>query len=581
MLNIAVQRSWVILDSFFFCLCACASDSNFEKHCVHIQFESSALSLTTGASVNSVFHETFFQETFTPFAVAAHTSIQNISLPKHSHTKKLKGFAFIHFEESEAGEAAAVLALQTLTNQFNQMPLPQHLQQAQQIQQNNSHGLAIGHLQSYGGQQSEGHSANSVQTHLLGGIPVKYSFGKRQIFSRHRRANENAAAMAAAGMGGVPGGMSSLGGPALGLHAGAQVGAAAHLTPLQLQSMAAMMQGMINGGAATHNSSSNIGVGQLNGGSHLGQRGGAGRTQSGGGSYGGGGRGANPSAVLSPYQQSLAAVAAQSQPGIYNTASYLPYLPASPVQPQQQQSLSRYHTNPQQQSYLANHSAMQSPQQSQQQQQQQQPSHAHVHSPSPSVSVADSAATTWMLQNLAASQGYSQGMATPISVQQVQQAYQAMQQQQQQQHQPHSVSGLGANAYYSSDIAAAAAAAVVSPPTLPLESSTEANLASAASAFFNAQSQYYAAQQQHQSPQSHSLSNAGGAAGAQQLSMHQLINDINGMALNQQQQQQQHHPAPLISSGHSSAATSPSHAANTHALQNYYSQQSQIKPLLH
>lgn len=58
---------------------------------MHIQFDPNACHLQTGVNVNSIFHEDFFLETFTPFAAAYDTSIVNISLPKHNHTKKLKG----------------------------------------------------------------------------------------------------------------------------------------------------------------------------------------------------------------------------------------------------------------------------------------------------------------------------------------------------------------------------------------------------------------------------------------------------------------------------------------------------------
>lgn len=181
-------------------------DSNFEKHCVHIQFDASASAVGTGLNVNQLFTEQFFAETFQRFANEAGTKIETISLPRHNHNKKLKGFAFIHFTEDEAGEKAALMALQTLTGAGTNSS------------NGNGGGGGGGGVNVHHLQQSFGHHAahlaaiqsslgdepnNNTQLHLLAGIPCKYSFGKRQIFSRHRRATEyaamaNAAAAAAA-----------------------------------------------------------------------------------------------------------------------------------------------------------------------------------------------------------------------------------------------------------------------------------------------------------------------------------------------------------------------------------------------
>jgi len=173
---------------------------------VHVQFEPSAVSVSTGASVNSIFTEAFFTDTFQPFAQACNTKLASISLPKHNHTRKLKGVAFVHFGEEEGGERAAIMALQTLTNQFQQVPQPQHLQSASAQAASAAMAAAAAAAAasspaagaSYGGQDGTSGDGAQVQTHLLGGIPVKYSFGKRQIFSRHRRANEGAAGTATA-----------------------------------------------------------------------------------------------------------------------------------------------------------------------------------------------------------------------------------------------------------------------------------------------------------------------------------------------------------------------------------------------
>ena len=620
---------------------------------MHVQFEPSAVSLTTGSSVNAVFDDAFFHSTFAPFASACNTTIVNISLPRHNHTKKLKGFAFCHYEENEAGEKAAILALQTLTGQFQQTPVAQHLQSGNNggpsANGNNANGDAMfgqQQQQQQGQGQGQGNQfdgGSNTPTHLLGGIPVKYSFGKRQIFSRHRRANENAAAAA---MGGNGGGVGAGG-------VGSAHGLGSPLVQSQgamgLQQMAAMMGqmqsmmglgGVANGGAGHmqggggHGPHHGHGHGGHQGGSHHhggghngGHNGGHGRNHGGGGGggrYGGhGGGGGNNNRHHNMYNQQ-SGLGGQPAASMYNNAAaFLPYMQQlqSQQSPQQSPQLhglhanNRYHTNPQQSflgvsahSPLHSHAQTGAPQLQTAPGQQHQHQHQHQHSPvhhDSAGQVSAAAATSWMIQNLAAQQ-YAQGLA-PLSVQQVQQAYQQMQQQQQQQQTPQSHAGVGvgvgtlAGSPYL-DLSSA------SPPAVALDSS-DANLASAANAFFNAQSQFYSQQQQQQSqaPSSVGGSHLSLTLSPQQQSLHQphhhhtlshpsahsmaqLMSEMSSLGLGmsaaaQQQQQQAGGPGSppmhsqqspqLITSGHSSAATSPTHAANSHALQQFYAQQQQ------
>lgn len=97
-------RPWCVevdhVDSLIVMQRACRSSSGVVSkastpfiigNCVHVQFDPNAAHMQTGANVNAIFHEQFFLDSFTPFAQACDSTIVNISLPKHNHTKKLKG----------------------------------------------------------------------------------------------------------------------------------------------------------------------------------------------------------------------------------------------------------------------------------------------------------------------------------------------------------------------------------------------------------------------------------------------------------------------------------------------------------
>jgi len=164
--------------------------SNFEKHCVHVQFNSHSVSSVTSQSVSHLFNEQFLQKVFAPFAaqVTPPTRIVGLSLPRQTDTRRLKGYAFIHYEENDSGEAAALLALQTLTGGF-QTSVSSYADASQ------SSGATTVDVCAGSGAATVN---DNTQLYLLAGIPVRYSYGKRQVFSRQKHANDNAAATAGA-----------------------------------------------------------------------------------------------------------------------------------------------------------------------------------------------------------------------------------------------------------------------------------------------------------------------------------------------------------------------------------------------
>jgi hypothetical protein len=443
-------------------------DSNFEKHCVHIQFDPHACHLQTGLNVNAIFTEQFFLDTFTPFAKAHDTAIVNISLPKHSHTKKLKGFAFIHFEENEQGEKAAVLALQTLTNHVDASPQMQAVGAGANIPASNPMTYVHHLQQSFSPRQGAGHHAppshqpnNNTQQHVLGGIPVKYSFGKRQIFSRHKRANENHQAALAANHG---------------------------LQSMQ-SNMAMMMQGINSGGYSNSDSNHSRG-GHSGGGRGGGLSGGGmqhryhrgnnnnigGQQDSGRGGYSQGGSSSSAGGYGSSsnyYNQQSSGGGLQTHQSAYGAASQL-----SSVQ-------SRYHTNPlpPSSSYSTGVSSLQ-PHHSSNSNDHHVGSTATTQAQHAAAAQAQAAeATRWMIASLAAQQ-YGQG-ASPMSVQQVQQAYTQIQQQATQA----AASPTQSAAFLHGGSQEIAASAVGGDGN-----DAATSLASAANAFFNAQQQLYFSQ---------------------------------------------------------------------------------------
>lgn len=75
-------------------------DNNLQKHCVHVQFNASQ-----GAHLT----EDDFRVVFEKFA-----PVLSVSLPRYTN-RRLKGYGFVHFEDTPEGEQAALNAISGLT----------------------------------------------------------------------------------------------------------------------------------------------------------------------------------------------------------------------------------------------------------------------------------------------------------------------------------------------------------------------------------------------------------------------------------------------------------------------------------
>ena len=76
-------------------------DNNVQKHCVHVQFNPTGADGLSEERLHSAFR------VFGP--------VDSVSLPRHSNTGRLKGYCFIHFEDSEDGEKAAAKAISDMS----------------------------------------------------------------------------------------------------------------------------------------------------------------------------------------------------------------------------------------------------------------------------------------------------------------------------------------------------------------------------------------------------------------------------------------------------------------------------------
>ena len=99
-------------------------DNNLQKHCVHVQFmphSSTAANTATAAAqppLHQLINESVVHKEFRRFG-----SIVSVSLPRTAEMR-LKGFAFVHFGESEAGEQSAAAAVSTMADgQVNGVPV--------------------------------------------------------------------------------------------------------------------------------------------------------------------------------------------------------------------------------------------------------------------------------------------------------------------------------------------------------------------------------------------------------------------------------------------------------------------------
>jgi len=123
------------------------------------------------AHASSLLTELSLQQSFEKYG-----QILNVSLPRYTNNR-LKGYAFIHYEESEHGELSAATAI-----------------------------------------------AEMNESGYLGSMPIKLSYGKRQIFSRYRKATQQAAAQAAAAAAAGVNGHQMMNGMYGGMHGGQSSG---------------------------------------------------------------------------------------------------------------------------------------------------------------------------------------------------------------------------------------------------------------------------------------------------------------------------------------------------------------------
>ena len=101
-------------------------DNNIQKHCVHVQFMPHNTAGAAGgaavaqqqAPLHQLINESVVHKEFRRFG-----NIVSVSLPRTAEMR-LKGFAFVHFGESEAGEQSAAAAVSTMADgQVNGVPV--------------------------------------------------------------------------------------------------------------------------------------------------------------------------------------------------------------------------------------------------------------------------------------------------------------------------------------------------------------------------------------------------------------------------------------------------------------------------
>ena len=114
-------------------------DNNIQKHCIHIQFNPSHFAQEDMRyNANSIDLPEISEEVLRLY-FERYGTVTSISLPR-TPNKKLKGFAFIHYSDNETGEQSASAAISSM---------------------------------------GEGN---------INGVDARVSYGKRQVFSRTRRA---------------------------------------------------------------------------------------------------------------------------------------------------------------------------------------------------------------------------------------------------------------------------------------------------------------------------------------------------------------------------------------------------------
>ena len=140
-------------------------DNNIQKHCVHVQFmPHSTAAVNSGSGMAAaqpplhlLINESVVHKEFRRFG-----NIVSVSLPRTAEMR-LKGFAFVHFGESEAGEQSAAAAVSTMAD----------------------------------GQ--------------INGVPVRVSYGKRQVVPRYRGRSVSGSSSGLAAVGGLLKGRSRSG----------------------------------------------------------------------------------------------------------------------------------------------------------------------------------------------------------------------------------------------------------------------------------------------------------------------------------------------------------------------------------
>jgi len=138
-------------------------DSNVQKHCVHVQFMPHSVAAGSGGlavaqtPLHQLINESAVHNQFQRFG-----TIVSVSLPR-TPEMRLKGFAFVHFGESEAGEQSAAAAVSTMAD----------------------------------GQ--------------VNGVPVRVSYGKRQVAPRYRGRSVSGSISGSVLGGGIPNGRARSG----------------------------------------------------------------------------------------------------------------------------------------------------------------------------------------------------------------------------------------------------------------------------------------------------------------------------------------------------------------------------------
>lgn len=102
-------------------------DNTLQKHCVHVQFNPQLLApqqQQQGAAAAAAAAAQQITEQTLQKAFEKYGTITNITLPRYVHNKRLKGYAFIHYQENDSGEKAASQAILAMSEgKINGIPI--------------------------------------------------------------------------------------------------------------------------------------------------------------------------------------------------------------------------------------------------------------------------------------------------------------------------------------------------------------------------------------------------------------------------------------------------------------------------